>query len=182
MLRHRSPTFEETARWLSEIAEGIQHGHEQGVELLDLVWCDISIRDDGHAIMNEPARWLFAIVGLPEIYGNIFPLRTELLTGQSTGDRRSVVYSLGVIFYRLLTGVMPFKEGGLERIQKVLHDVPPSPRTIRRSVPKELESICLKALATKLDDRYASPGELCPGTAEYLEAKSRPRRRFWKRS
>ena len=77
--------------------------------------------------MTEPARWLFAIVGFPEIYGNVSPLAPELLTGQSRGDRRSVVYSLGVICYRLMTGVMPFKEEGLERIRKLLHDVPASP-------------------------------------------------------
>ena len=160
VMQHRSPTFEETARWLSEIAEGIQHGHERGIELLDLMWFDISIRDDGHAIMTEPARWLFAIVGLPEIYGNISPPAPELLTGQSRGDRRSVVYSLGVICYRLMTGVMPFKEEGPERIQKILHDVPPSPRRSAARSRKSWNPSASRRIATKPEDRYASPGEL----------------------
>ena len=182
-LRHRSPTFEETARWIAEIAEGIQHGHEQGIELLDLIWCDISIRDDGHAIMTEPARWLFAIVGFPEIYGNVSPLAPELFTGAIDGgsperrlqprrhllpapDRRHAVQG-----------------GGLELIRKILHDVPPPPRTIRRSVPKELESICLKAMARKPEDRYATPGELAAGASQITWKPSRGRRRsFWKRS
>ena len=79
------------ARWLNEIAEAVQHGHDQGVDLLGLGWSDLSIRDDGRAVIADPSLWLIAILGHPGLHGQVSSLAPELLSAQSTGDRRSVI-------------------------------------------------------------------------------------------
>ena len=61
-------------------------------------------------------------------------------------DRRSDVYSLGVILFQLLTNELPFR-GNLSVLpHKVIHDEPPSPRRLNQYVPHDLETICLKCM------------------------------------
>jgi serine/threonine-protein kinase len=81
----------------------------------------------------------------------------------------SDVYSLGATLYTLLTGQPPFssKDTGsiLQKVQK--GDFPP-PRQVRRGVPAALEAICLKAMALKPEDRYASPKKLAEDVEHWL--------------
>ena len=69
----------------------------------------------------------------------------------------SDIYSLGATLYFVLTGLPPFQDTDLATI---LQNVPigrfPPPRSINKSVPAALDAICLKAMALKIDDRYAS--------------------------
>ena len=90
----------------------------------------------------------------------------ELL--QSPGTRptgQADVYSLGVIFYRLLTGVLPDRDQNDQR--------PQSPRAINPQVPVELEAICLKAVAPEPTTRYATAGELATDLRKFLGIKKR---------
>ena len=71
------------------------------------------------------------------------------------------IYSLGVVFYELLTGRLPFdadSTGGLRNL--ILFQEPPPPQTIRSQIPEELQSICLKCLAKAPADRYLTAGDL----------------------
>jgi serine/threonine protein kinase len=78
-------------------------------------------------------------------------------------DGRADVYAMGVVLYELLTGQVPFR-GGSDAAVLAKHRsdpaVPPQKLRPDRSIPREIESICLKALAKPLAERYRSPREL----------------------
>lgn len=79
------------------------------------------------------------------------------------------VYSLGATLYCLLTGQAAFKGGNIQTIlQQVRHGEFPPPRTVHRGTPPALEAICLKAMATQPEDRYASPRQLAEEIERWL--------------
>jgi serine/threonine-protein kinase len=73
----------------------------------------------------------------------------------------SDVYGLGATLYHLLTGRPAFEGSAMEVLAKVRRGEFPAPRSVRRDVPRALEAVCLKAMALRPEDRYASAGGLC---------------------
>jgi hypothetical protein len=89
-------------------------------------------------------------------------------------DARSDVYSLGVILYQLLTHTLPFhKTSTVEQLDALLSEAvtPPSVRAPDKDIAAALEAICMKALANKRGDRYASARALWDDIEGYLEGE-----------
>ena len=81
--------------------------------------------------------------------------------GRADVDRRSDIYSVGIVLYEMLTGSVPFSgDTPLEIAMKHLSAIPEPPSAKRPEVPHELDSIVLRALAKRPEDRYQSAEEM----------------------
>ena len=84
-------------------------------------------------------------------------------------DRRSDVYGLGAILYEILTGRPPFDgTKTADVLRKVIEEEPPRPRAVVPATSPALEAVCLKAMAKKQADRYASAAELADDVRRWL--------------
>ncbi len=86
-------------------------------------------------------------------------------------DRRSDVYSLGVILFQLLTGELPFRGNSRMLMMQILTEEPPSPRKFNSAVPRDLETICLKCLEKDRDRRFSNAGELADELDRFLRGE-----------
>ena len=86
-------------------------------------------------------------------------------------DRRTDVYSLGVILFELLTGERPFRGNSRMLLYQVLNDEAPSPRKLNGTVPKDLETICLKCLEKSPDRRFSSTNDLANDLDRFLKGE-----------
>jgi hypothetical protein len=99
-------------------------------------------------------------------------------------DGRTDVYSLGVVFYQMLAGELPFRGTVRMLLQHVLHDDPRSPRSLNDRLPRDLETICLKCLRKEPDKRYATAAALAEDVRRFLAGEPIQARpiRAWERA
>jgi tRNA A-37 threonylcarbamoyl transferase component Bud32/tetratricopeptide (TPR) repeat protein len=82
------------------------------------------------------------------------------------------IYSLGVILYEVTTGGRPFKGDSSLVLHKVIHDEPPSPRSVNMRIPRDLETIILKCLEKDASRRYPSALALAEDLGRFLDGES----------
>ena len=89
---------------------------------------------------------------------------------------RCDIYSLGVILYELLTAHRPFEGPEAVVLAQILYVDPTSPSVHRPELDDRIAAICLKAMAKRPEDRYATMGEFASSLTDYLRREGRPPR------
>jgi eukaryotic-like serine/threonine-protein kinase len=85
-------------------------------------------------------------------------------------DGRSDIFSLGIVLYLLLAGEPPFTGStGKSILQQVIHKEARPPRQLDGRIPRELERICLKALAKRAENRYTTALDMAEDLRAYIQ-------------
>jgi eukaryotic-like serine/threonine-protein kinase len=160
VLEERMLTPSETVKILRQVCGALEAAHSEGVVHRDLKPQNIMIESGGRIVVMDfgLARSMEA-TGLTQagvLMGTPAYMSPEQAKGEPV-DERSDVFSLGIIFYQLLTGVVPFRaDSALASMLLRTQGPPPPPIEVSPDVPKPLSDMVLKSLATRLEDRYQS--------------------------
>jgi serine/threonine-protein kinase len=165
------------------VCHAVAYAHSRGVLHRDLKPQNVVLGDYGEVMVLD---WGLAKVA-GEAEGEAAPVAVEAdggdsveqtVAGQVLGtpaymspeqaegrldllDARTDVYGLGAILYEVLTGQAPFAGPDTTAVlRQVVHEPPPPPRSVVAGVPRALEAVCLKAVAKRSAERYASVREL----------------------
>lgn len=84
------------------------------------------------------------------------------------------IYSLGVILYEMVTGRIPFQGSVAEVMSRILTEEPEQPSTHRPDLEPGLEEICLKAMAKRVEDRYATMADFAEALTQFLKTEAAP--------
>jgi serine/threonine protein kinase len=175
------------AELVAQIADALHYAHEQGVVHRDVKPANIMLERGQSSPPSEPVRYVPRLMdfGLARrdageitmtVEGQVLGTPAYMSPEQARGeghrvDGRSDTYSLGVILYQLLADELPFQGNARMLLHHVLHDEPKSPRQRDASVPRDLETVCLKAMAKEPARRYPTAGEFSADLRRFLKGE-----------
>jgi eukaryotic-like serine/threonine-protein kinase len=158
------PPIDQVLDIAAQVATGLAYAHENGVIHRDVKPSNIMVTDDGLAKITD-----FGIASIPValvrtdtgmVLGSPDYMSPEQVRGLGV-DRRSDIFSFGVMLFEMLTGQKPFVSEHLDAIMyQILNSVPPPPSSLNPAVPETLNFIVAKALAKNPPERYQDAHEL----------------------
>jgi serine/threonine protein kinase len=169
--------FRSVANMGIQAAEALEHAHGLGVIHRDIKPANLIVDDRGTLWITD-----FGLARLQNdsgltITGDLMGTLRYMSPEQALGNRiildhRTDIYSLGVTLYELLT-IRPAFSGEDRQavLRKIAEEEPIAPRRLNESIPRELETIVLKAMSKEPESRYATALELADDLRRFLESK-----------
>ncbi|QDU62465.1 Serine/threonine-protein kinase PrkC [Planctomycetes bacterium Pan216] len=170
------------ARLVRSVALALHDAHEQGIIHRDLKPANIMVDSRGEPIVTD-----FGLASLVDqddqrltrfgaAVGTPAYMPPEHWDGSlRSSDRRSDIFSLGVIMYELLSGHLPFQGTVPDVIDQLRIKEPSFSRSAKRSIDPRLATIALRAMARRPEDRYETAADLALALKRYLDSKERSR-------
>ena len=165
----------EAAGLVATLAATMQAVHAAGIVHRDLKPANVLLTPDGVPKITD-----FGLVKF--IGGGAAATTTGVVKGtpgymapeQASADARRMgpatdIHALGAMLFEMLTGRLPYQgENTIKTLMSVVNDPAPPLRNLRPDLPADLEAICLKCLAKRPEERYASAGELAEDLGRFL--------------
>ena len=180
-LRSRTYTPREAAELLRTIARAMGQVHRKGIVHRDLKPANVLMTEDDTPKVGDfgLARAMARETSdqsQSRIMGTVEYMSPEQARGGSRLREIAApadVFALGVILFELLTGQLPFhSDSQLETLNQIADAKPRQPRALRKGIPRDLETICLKCLSKDPQARYADGAELADDLDRYLGGHS----------
>jgi serine/threonine protein kinase len=166
------------------LARAMEAAHAHKVIHRDLKPANILVTDEGQPMITD---FGLARRGEPDdlsgtVPGQVMGTPAYMAPEQAAGLLEAIgpcsdIYSLGVIFFELLTGKLPHSGEALVILQRLLQMCPPPrPSEVCEGIDPTLEAICLRALAARRQDRFRNMGEFAAALTAWLEGPPAPPR------
>jgi serine/threonine protein kinase/uncharacterized caspase-like protein len=163
---------------VAKLARALEEAHRHGVVHRDIKPSNVMVNRRGEPVIMDfgLARRMGQDVSMTH-QGYILGTPAYMSPEQVEGDMpligpASDQYALGVILYELLTGNMPYQAKSVPQVMlKILTDSPKPPSALRPDLEPTLEQICLRAMARKIPDRFASLGDFAEALERWLRGE-----------
>jgi serine/threonine protein kinase len=159
-----------------QAAEALEYAHQMGVVHRDVKPANLLLDGRGNLWVTDFGLARFSanpgMTGPGDLVGTLRYMSPEQAAGKPVIDPRSDVYSLGATLYEVLTQrpAFPGRDKN-ECLRQILEEEPPALRGLNPSLPVELETIVLKAMAKHPEDRYTSAKDLADDLKRFLDDK-----------
>jgi serine/threonine protein kinase len=170
----------EAATLIRKIALALELAHGQGIIHRDLKPSNIMLNAEGEPVIMDFGLARRVNKGDAQITqsGAMLGTPAYMPPEQVSGSVAAMgpgcdIYSLGVILYQMLTGRLPFQGSAWDVLALVLSQSPEPPSKHRTDLDQRLESICMKAMAKKVGDRFTTMGDFAAALGDWLANRSR---------
>src|SRR5690606_4632691 len=160
------------------LARTLAHAHERGLVHRDVKPGNVMIDRLGRVLLLDfglaraAATEADGLTRTGAVVGSLAYMAPEQMRGETDIDVRADVYGVGVTLYELLTHRAAFRADTQEDLRaKVLAGSPPPPSQLNPALPRDAETICLRAMAPEKNRRYASAAELADDLQRFLELR-----------
>ena len=171
--------LKESVHIMCELCDALHFAHEAGIVHRDIkpanVMIDsngrVKLADFGVARITDADRSASEKTQAGVVIGTPAYMSPEQIEGAEV-DRRTDIFSAGVVLYQFLTGEKPFTGTGTWTIaKKILHDDPPRPSSIHKTISPLFDAVVNKALAKKVENRYQTARDFENALKNALEGK-----------
>ena len=176
-IRHKRLTFNKSVEITTKIAHAIHYAHKNNVLHRDLKAGNIMLNKNGEPIIMDfglarQIRDRSKLSQTDAILGTPAYMAPEQANGTHSLDQQVDVYGLGVCFYEMLTGRLPFTGTKWQILMKLAKERPPLLRDINPQIPETLERICLKAMEKRKKLRFTTALEFAEELERFSQGKA----------